>query len=128
MLPSVRFGLTHRPFPSLARSLQATAVLRNELPKLQKDLKAPLPPPEDPRRPWFFTVYRFSNFAVIPFATAYCVFFADFGEHEHIFSPARRWIQEQRRTFFSLSAEELELARAESHSSSPPSSANPGSK
>ncbi|KAI0801803.1 hypothetical protein BC629DRAFT_1591488 [Irpex lacteus] len=99
----------------LSRTFATTTTNQNAgKPRLYKELAAPVPPPPDPRRPWFFTVYRIMNFAIIPFAAAYCVFVADFGEQEHVFSPARRWMNRQRREFFSLSSEELELARSDS--------------
>ncbi|ORX59015.1 hypothetical protein DM01DRAFT_1333605 [Hesseltinella vesiculosa] len=38
--------------------------------------------------------------------SGYVVLFADFGPREHCFSPIRRWFQEKRRTFWTLSSEE----------------------
>lgn len=53
----------------LSRTLATTATNQNGgKPRLYKELAAPAPPPPDPRRPWFFTVYRIMNFAIIPCA------------------------------------------------------------
>ncbi|KAI0781977.1 hypothetical protein C8Q75DRAFT_812050 [Abortiporus biennis] len=60
---------------------------------------------------WAPAVNKFSNFALIPFALCYAVFFADFGDHEHVFSPARRWLDRQKASFFSLSPAEQKLVR-----------------
>ncbi|EMD39932.1 hypothetical protein CERSUDRAFT_92417 [Gelatoporia subvermispora B] len=72
---------------------------------------------KDPRPKWFFTASRISTFVIIPVSAAYLVFFGDFGEREHVFSPARRWLAAQKAAFFSLSPAERELAgvRTEQH-------------
>ncbi|OCH85575.1 hypothetical protein OBBRIDRAFT_706293, partial [Obba rivulosa] len=68
----------------------------------------------DPRPRWFFTASRISTFFIIPASVAYMVFVADFGEREHVFSPARRWLGAQKAAFFSLSPAERELAGVKS--------------
>ncbi|KAI0699105.1 hypothetical protein BC835DRAFT_1412758 [Cytidiella melzeri] len=122
-----RLGSTRYYRHCHVRTLQTTAARPDGKPRLYKDLKAPVPPPADHRRSWFFTVYRITNFAFIPFAAVYCVFFANFGDHEHVFSPARRWMDRHRREFFSLSSEELELAHADNKSTSGDSASRPHS-
>ncbi|GJE98289.1 hypothetical protein PsYK624_145150 [Phanerochaete sordida] len=72
------------------------------------------PEPQEHRRAWFWTAQRLSNYLVIPAVILYGVFFADFGEHEHVFSPPRRWLQQQRDAFFSLTPEERSLAGEQS--------------
>ncbi len=53
----------------LSRTFATTTTNQNAgKPRLYKELAAPVPPPPDPRRPWFFTVYRIMNFAIIPCA------------------------------------------------------------
>ncbi|KAI0086531.1 hypothetical protein BDY19DRAFT_349138 [Irpex rosettiformis] len=123
-----RLGLENSSqyFRFLSRSLQTTARRRDGgKPRLYKELSSPAPPPQDHRRAWFFKVYRITNIAIIPFAAFYCVFVADFGDHEHVFSPARRWLDHQRREFYSLSSDELELARAGSKDSPTNSAPSP---
>ncbi|KAH9969549.1 hypothetical protein BC827DRAFT_1262776 [Russula dissimulans] len=39
----------------------------------------------------------------------YAVFFADFGDREHVFMPPRRWLQRQREAFFTITPEERKL-------------------
>ncbi|EJD45721.1 hypothetical protein AURDEDRAFT_165170 [Auricularia subglabra TFB-10046 SS5] len=61
---------------------------------------------------------RAANWIIIPSVIVYCVFFVDFGDHEHVFSPPRRWLDRQRRAFWSLSPAEQSLA-ARSEEASP---------
>ncbi|EIW59509.1 uncharacterized protein TRAVEDRAFT_58310 [Trametes versicolor FP-101664 SS1] len=61
-------------------------------------------------RTWMGKASRISNFVIIPTVLLYAVFYADFGEHEHVFQPPRRWLQTQKASFFSLSPEEQKLA------------------
>ncbi|KAI0354976.1 hypothetical protein OH77DRAFT_1404354 [Trametes cingulata] len=73
---------------------------------------------EQPKtRAWVATASRISNFLIIPTVLLYAVFFADFGEHEHVFQPPRRWLEAQKASFFSLSPEEQKLAGMEPASS-----------
>jgi len=53
---------------------------------------------------------KVANVAIIPMTLLYAVFVADFGEREHVFMPARRWLDRQRAAFFSLSPAEREAA------------------
>ncbi|KAI0648018.1 hypothetical protein C8Q79DRAFT_545443 [Trametes meyenii] len=61
-------------------------------------------------RKWLSPVSRISNFVIVPTVILYAVFVADFGDHEHVFQPPRRWLEAQRAAFFSLSPEEEQLA------------------
>ncbi|KZO97112.1 hypothetical protein CALVIDRAFT_563326 [Calocera viscosa TUFC12733] len=45
----------------------------------------------------------------IPVAIYYTVFLADYGPQEHIYSPARRWLKEQKEKFFTLTPEQRRL-------------------
>ncbi|CCM03524.1 uncharacterized protein FIBRA_05658 [Fibroporia radiculosa] len=67
-------------------------------------------PPVDPRPSWVFPLFKIANYVVIPGTLLYAVFFADFGEKEHVFMPARRWFDRQKAAFFSLSDEERRIA------------------
>jgi len=64
----------------------------------------------DPRPSWVFPLSRIANYVVIPATLLYAVFFADFGEREHVFMPARRWFDTQKAAFFNLSEAEREIA------------------
>ncbi|KAI0670751.1 hypothetical protein C8Q78DRAFT_974033 [Trametes maxima] len=61
-------------------------------------------------RKWLSPVSRISNFVIVPTVILYAVFVADFGDHEHVFQPPRRWLEAQTAAFFSLSPEEEKLA------------------
>ncbi|KAI0822308.1 hypothetical protein BC628DRAFT_1421980 [Trametes gibbosa] len=63
-------------------------------------------------RAWLGTASRISNFVIIPTALLYAVFVADFGEHEHVFQPPRRWLEAQKASFFSLTPDEQSLTGA----------------
>jgi len=39
--------------------------------------------------------------------------YSDFGEHEHIFSPLRRWVQKSKDEFWQLSPEEKRVVWSE---------------
>ncbi|KZT12062.1 uncharacterized protein LAESUDRAFT_641096 [Laetiporus sulphureus 93-53] len=66
--------------------------------------------PDDPRPPWLFRFSRTANWMLIPTVIVYSVFFGDFGEQEHVFSPPRRWLERQKAAFFSLSDAERKIA------------------
>ncbi|KAH9841577.1 uncharacterized protein C8Q71DRAFT_720730 [Rhodofomes roseus] len=105
------------------RSLLSRAPSRNRAPLARgahrdapSKIREPRPwavenvPPVDPRPAWFFPINRISNYVVIPATLLYAVFFADFGEKEHVFMPARRWLDAQKAAFFDLSEAEREIA------------------
>ncbi|KAH9891659.1 hypothetical protein C8Q73DRAFT_82072 [Cubamyces lactineus] len=74
-------------------------------------------PAEKPLRSWVSRASRISNFMVIPAVILYAVFVADFGDHEHVFQPPRRWLAAQKAAFFSLTPEEQQLAGTKSEES-----------
>ncbi|TBU28615.1 hypothetical protein BD311DRAFT_722161 [Dichomitus squalens] len=79
---------------------------------------------EQPRvRAWVAPVSRIANFLIVPTAILYAVFFADFGDHEHVFSPPRRWLEAQKAAFFSLSPEEQKLVGADTTKPETPAAA-----
>ncbi|PCH40101.1 hypothetical protein WOLCODRAFT_162093 [Wolfiporia cocos MD-104 SS10] len=71
-------------------------------------------PPVDPRPSWVYSFSRISQCIAIPVAVAYAVFVQDFGDREHVFQPARRWLERQKAAFFSLSDAEREIAGVQS--------------
>ncbi|KZW00887.1 hypothetical protein EXIGLDRAFT_719969 [Exidia glandulosa HHB12029] len=56
---------------------------------------------------------RWGNWIVLPSVALYCIFFVNFGEHEHVFSTPRRWLDRQKRAFWSLSPAEESLAQTQ---------------
>jgi len=65
----------------------------------------------DFRPPWLYSGVSWAQWTVVPAIAIYGVFFMDFGESEHCFTPARRWLRHKRATFLTLSDEELALAQ-----------------
>ncbi|KAJ8595232.1 hypothetical protein M405DRAFT_807511 [Rhizopogon salebrosus TDB-379] len=63
----------------------------------------------DFRPPWVYSASHILTYTMIPTAMVYCVFLADWGEREHVFSPVRRWATKTRESFFSLSPDEVSL-------------------
>ncbi|KAI9512371.1 hypothetical protein F5148DRAFT_1162812 [Russula earlei] len=66
-------------------------------------------PPMDPRPPWVYSTSAGLRLILIPSILFYAVFFADFGDREHVFMPPRRWLQRQREAFFTMTPEERKL-------------------
>ncbi|KDQ62516.1 hypothetical protein JAAARDRAFT_30420 [Jaapia argillacea MUCL 33604] len=87
-------------------------------------------PSDDAIRP--LVHHRLSKFLImtmIPFALGYQIFVHDFGDHEHVFQPARRWVARQKASFFNLSPAERHLVVTEiqqESSSGKPESAQTG--
>lgn len=50
---------------------------------------------------------------MVPGVFGYMAFYVDFGEHEHIFSPLRRWLQRSKDEFWELSPEEKRVIQSE---------------
>ncbi|GLB38521.1 hypothetical protein LshimejAT787_0503860 [Lyophyllum shimeji] len=73
----------------------------------------------DFRPPWFYTVARVLSWTLIPATGFYGVFIYDFGDHEHVFQPARRWAERQKAAFLTLSAEEKKIVGNETASTKP---------
>ncbi|KAG1751220.1 hypothetical protein EDB19DRAFT_1281329 [Suillus lakei] len=63
----------------------------------------------DFRPPWVYSGSRILTYTLIPTAIVYCVFLADWGEREHVFSPVRRWTTKYKESFLSLSPDEASL-------------------
>ncbi|KAG1772400.1 hypothetical protein EDD22DRAFT_842375 [Suillus occidentalis] len=63
----------------------------------------------DFRPPWVYSASHILTYTLIPTAMVYCVFLADWGEREHVFSPVRRWTTKFKESFFSLSPDEASL-------------------
>ncbi|KAG2757901.1 hypothetical protein P692DRAFT_20788269 [Suillus brevipes Sb2] len=63
----------------------------------------------DFRPPWVYSASHILTYTLIPTAMVYCVFLADWGEREHVFSPVRRWTMRFKESFFSLSPDEASL-------------------
>ncbi|TCD62949.1 hypothetical protein EIP91_006212 [Steccherinum ochraceum] len=67
------------------------------------------PPPMSKFQRWGLTANRAGSFIIIPAVIAYAVFLMDWGEHENVFSPARRWLLRQKAAFWTLTPAEQEL-------------------
>ncbi|PFH53896.1 hypothetical protein AMATHDRAFT_113900, partial [Amanita thiersii Skay4041] len=65
----------------------------------------------DFRPPWVYTTSRLLSYTIIPSIVVYSVFWHDFGDREHVFQPARRWLARQKAAFFTLSPDEQELLK-----------------
>lgn len=68
--------------------------------------------PSDPRPPWVYSTSAGLRFVLIPSIIFYAVFFADFGDREHVFMPPRRWLRRQQDAFFTITPEERKLVEA----------------
>ncbi|KAH8989684.1 hypothetical protein EDB86DRAFT_1883301 [Lactarius hatsudake] len=68
--------------------------------------------PSDPRPPWVYSTSAGLRLTLIPGILFYAVFFADFGDREHVFMPPRRWLWRQRDAFFTITPEERKLVEA----------------
>ncbi|KAH9049967.1 hypothetical protein EDB84DRAFT_1451966 [Lactarius hengduanensis] len=68
--------------------------------------------PFDPRPPWVYSTSAGLRLVLIPGILFYAVFFADFGDREHVFMPPRRWLWRQRDAFFTITPEERKLVEA----------------
>ncbi|TFK40660.1 hypothetical protein BDQ12DRAFT_679827 [Crucibulum laeve] len=65
----------------------------------------------DFRPPWVYVTSRLLSFTVIPAVAFYAIFFYDFGDHDHVFQPARRWAVAQKAAFFTLSPAEERILK-----------------
>ncbi|KIL67891.1 hypothetical protein M378DRAFT_72800 [Amanita muscaria Koide BX008] len=83
----------------------------------------PTPPKKDDdfRPPWVYTFSRLLSYTMIPAAVMYSVLFYDFGDRDHVFQPARRWVAQQKIAFLTLSPEEQQLADTSRKSTDEPS-------
>ncbi|KAF8237178.1 hypothetical protein L208DRAFT_1212370, partial [Tricholoma matsutake] len=67
----------------------------------------------DFRPPWLYNTSRLLSYTLIPSVAIYGIFFHDFGEREHVFQPARRWVAKQKAAFFTLSPEEQKILQVD---------------
>ncbi|KDQ12794.1 hypothetical protein BOTBODRAFT_410675 [Botryobasidium botryosum FD-172 SS1] len=87
--------------PTLIASAERQEVFRRRTARLAEE------------RPFIGRIQRLSTIvstASVPAIVVYAVFFADFGEEEHCFSPARRWLDQKRDAFWTLSPSEREAS------------------
>jgi len=56
---------------------------------------------------------RVLQWTLVPGAFGYMALYGDFGEHEHVFSPVRRWVQRSKGEFWRLSPEEERIVQGE---------------
>ncbi|PIL22527.1 hypothetical protein GSI_15216 [Ganoderma sinense ZZ0214-1] len=104
---------------SLPRQLRPWARGASRRPSPWPEIQGP--PGDQPKlRTWVAPASRIANFLIVPTAILYAVFFADFGDHEHVFSPPRRWLESQKSAFFSLSPEEQKLVGVDAAKSESP--------
>ncbi|KAH6912793.1 hypothetical protein BKA70DRAFT_1422359 [Coprinopsis sp. MPI-PUGE-AT-0042] len=66
----------------------------------------PKPEPEDFRPPWVYASSRFGSVVVIPATMLYGIFLYDWGDREHVFMPARRWLARLKQQYMTLTPEE----------------------
>ncbi|VDC00717.1 unnamed protein product [Peniophora sp. CBMAI 1063] len=89
------------------RALHRSAAVRASAPQHGEEGMGPEGPGwSDPRPPWMYTSVSWAQWIICPAVAIYGVFFMDFGDREHAFMPARRWLQRQKAAFFTLSPEE----------------------
>ncbi|KAF8073621.1 hypothetical protein FPV67DRAFT_756750 [Lyophyllum atratum] len=103
-----------RPFQgSILRPLRTSRTMATKVHRLPRT-----PGDEDDfRPPWFYTMARVLSWTLIPATAAYGVFVYDFGDHEHVFQPARRWAEQQKAAFLTLSPDEKKIVADESKES-----------
>ncbi|KAK7469394.1 hypothetical protein VKT23_003868 [Stygiomarasmius scandens] len=92
-------GLRFSLAPRHHRSFTATSAKKIPEDDVSKDF----------RPPWVYTMARLGLQWSIPAVGFYAIFWHDFGDNEHVFSPARRWAARQKAAFFTLSPEERKL-------------------
>ncbi|KAG2010047.1 pyridoxamine-phosphate oxidase [Coprinopsis cinerea AmutBmut pab1-1] len=68
---------------------------------------------DDFRPPWVYTTSRVGSVVVIPVIALYTIFVYDWGDHEHVFMPPRRWLARLKQSFFTLSPEEEAMLNKE---------------
>ncbi|KAF9651607.1 hypothetical protein BDM02DRAFT_3184361 [Thelephora ganbajun] len=56
---------------------------------------------------------RILQWTLVPGVFGYMALYGDFGEHEHIFSPLRRWVRKSKDEFWHLSPEEERIIQSE---------------
>ncbi|KAF8610272.1 hypothetical protein BDV93DRAFT_517421 [Ceratobasidium sp. AG-I] len=66
-----------------------------------------IPPAGQPK---FHRYVAIVSYGCVGIISVYNIFFADYGEKEHVFSPARRWLDRQKSAFWTLSPTEQAAA------------------
>ncbi|CAE6443601.1 unnamed protein product [Rhizoctonia solani] len=66
-----------------------------------------IPPPTRPKLHRYVAIASYVSVGVI---SVYNIFYADYGKEEHVFSPARRWLDQQKTAFWTLSPAEQAAA------------------
>ncbi|CEL51676.1 hypothetical protein RSOLAG1IB_00211 [Rhizoctonia solani AG-1 IB] len=61
-------------------------------------------------RPKLHRYVAVASYTAVGFISIYNIFYADYGEQEHVFSPARRWLDRQKTAFWTLSPAEQAAA------------------
>ncbi|QRW27598.1 hypothetical protein RhiXN_02193 [Rhizoctonia solani] len=61
-------------------------------------------------RPKIHRYVAVASYTAVGIISIYNIFFADYGEQEHVFSPARRWLDRQKAAFWTLSPAEQAAA------------------
>jgi len=79
----------------------------------QSRVKPPGPNPPATYKPGTAKFSRLLQWTLVPGVFGYMALFSDFGEHEHIFSPLRRWARVSKDEFWQLSAEEKRIVQSE---------------
>ncbi|OAX40951.1 hypothetical protein K503DRAFT_713605 [Rhizopogon vinicolor AM-OR11-026] len=92
-----------RRSPSIrSYSKKSSAIRPSQQPSTEQD-------DGDFRPPWVYSASHILTYTLIPTAIVYCIFLADWGDREHVFSPVRRWVMKTKESFFSLSPGEASL-------------------
>ncbi|KZT55491.1 hypothetical protein CALCODRAFT_484759 [Calocera cornea HHB12733] len=78
-----------------------------------------LPQQAPPPSPLASKLSLWGTVIFIPLSIYYTVFVADYGDQEHIYSPARRWLKEQKEAFFTLTPGQRRLAGVTQPASEP---------
>jgi len=76
----------------------------------QSRVKPPGPNQPNAHRSGITKLSRILQWTLVPSVFGYMALFGDFGEHEHIFSPLRRWVWQSKDEFWQLSPEEKRIA------------------
>ncbi|KZT23465.1 hypothetical protein NEOLEDRAFT_1136526 [Neolentinus lepideus HHB14362 ss-1] len=77
-----------------------------------------------PKRPLLHKISFWLRAVLIPGAVVYSVFYADWGEGDHVFMPPRKWLEEQKAAFFNLSPEERQLVEGDAQTEQSSQAAN----
>ncbi|ESK95735.1 pyridoxamine-phosphate oxidase [Moniliophthora roreri MCA 2997] len=104
------FGSIARRRPTLLQSQRNLA-----LPPSASEGKSKFedPNPSDFRPPWVYSASKLVSYCLIPGVGFYFVLIQDYGDHEHVFQPIRRWVARQKANFMTLSPEEEKFIKAQ---------------